>query len=71
MTKNQSVVVRQAQVLQLAARVIAIAQGAPTLMFTGEAILGVVLVRQRPVAVVDAEEVALAVVGVIDHVAVG
>ncbi|CRM17144.1 hypothetical protein [Pseudomonas sp. 44 R 15] len=57
--------------LKLAAGVIAIAQGAPALMFSSETVLFVVLVGQRPVAVFDAEEVALAVVGVVDRIAIG
>ena len=69
--EGHAVVIRQAQVLELAAGVVAIAQGAPALVFGGEAVLAVVLVGQRPVAVVDTEEIALAVVGVIDVVAVG
>ncbi|VVN78862.1 hypothetical protein PS687_06048 [Pseudomonas fluorescens] len=69
--ERHTVVVRQAQVLKLAAGVVAVAQGTPALVFGGEAVLGVVFVGQRPVAVVDAEEIALAVVGVIDLVAVG
>ncbi|CRM03971.1 hypothetical protein [Pseudomonas sp. 31 E 6] len=71
MVEGQSIVVRQAQVLQLTADVVAITQGAPALMLGGQAVLCVVLVGQRPVAVVDAEEVALAVVGVINGIAVG
>ncbi|VVN73914.1 hypothetical protein PS687_05728 [Pseudomonas fluorescens] len=70
MVERHTIVVRQAQVLKLAAGVVAVAQGAPALVFGGEAILGVILVGQRPVAVVDVEEIALAVVGVIDFVAV-
>ncbi|CAN2973476.1 hypothetical protein METHPM2_2470001 [Pseudomonas sp. PM2] len=69
--EGDAVVVWQAQVLKLAAGVVAVAQGAPALVFGGEAVLAVVLVGQRPVAVFDAEEVALAVVGVVDNVAVG
>ncbi len=56
---------------ELAAGVVAIAQSAPALVFGGEAVLRIVFVGQGPVAVVDAEEVALAVVGVIDDVTVG
>ena len=37
--ERQAVVVRQAQVLKLAAGVIAITQGAPALVFGGEAVL--------------------------------
>ncbi|CRM49638.1 hypothetical protein [Pseudomonas sp. 25 E 4] len=68
--KRDAVVVRQAQVLELTAGVIAIAQGAPALMLGGEAVLSIVFVGQRPVAVFDAEEIALAVVGVIHLIAI-
>ena len=52
--EGKAVVVWQAQFVQLAAGVIAVAQGAPALVFGGEAVLWVVFVGQRPVAVVDA-----------------
>ncbi|KQM51992.1 hypothetical protein ASE80_26785 [Pseudomonas sp. Leaf15] len=70
MVKGEAVVVRQAQVFKLAAGIVAIAQSAPALVFGGEAVLWVVFVGQRPVAVVDAEEIALAVVGILDNIAV-
>ncbi|VVN47148.1 hypothetical protein PS664_05936 [Pseudomonas fluorescens] len=69
--ERHTIVVRQAQVLKLAAGVVAVAQGAPALVFGSETVLRVVFVGLRPVTVVDAEEIALAVVGVIDLVAVG
>ncbi len=69
--EGEAVVVWQAQVLKLAAGVVAITQGAPALVLGGEAVLRVVFVGQRPVAVVDAEEIALAVVGVINNAAIG
>ena len=68
--EHQAIVVWQAQVLQLAAGVVAIAQGAPALVFGGEAVLSVVFVGQGPMAIFDAEEIALAVVGVINLVAI-
>ncbi len=71
MVEGEAVVIRQAQVFQLAAGVVAVAQGAPALVFGDEAVLAVVLVGQSPVTVLDAEEVALAVVGIIDHAATG
>ena len=42
--EGETIVVRQAQVFQLAAGVVAVAQGAPALVFGGEAALGVVFV---------------------------
>ena len=52
-------VVRQAQVLELAAGVVAIAQGAPALVFGDQAVLLVVLEVQRVVvAVIDADQAA-------------
>ncbi|RMP59156.1 hypothetical protein ALQ18_200013 [Pseudomonas marginalis pv. marginalis] len=69
--EHQAVVVRQTQVLQLTARIVAVAQSAPALVLGGEAVLRVVFVGQRPVVVVDAEEIALAVVGVINSRTVG
>ncbi|CRM09184.1 hypothetical protein [Pseudomonas sp. 28 E 9] len=57
--------------LKLPAGIVAIAQGAPALVLSSEAVLFVVLVGQRPVAVFDAKEVALAVVGVVDRIAIG
>ena len=71
MVEGEAVVVGQAQVLQLAAGVVAVAQGAPALVFGGEAVLLVVFVGQRPVAVIDAEKVALTVVGIFNKAAVG
>jgi len=52
--EGETVVVRQAQVMKVAAGVVAVAQGAPALVFGGEAILDVVFIDQSPVAVVDA-----------------
>jgi len=69
--EGDAVIVRQAQVFQLAASVVAVAQSAPALVFGGEAVLAVVFVGQRPVAVLDAEEVALAVVGIVDNAGIG
>ncbi|CRM04254.1 hypothetical protein [Pseudomonas sp. 28 E 9] len=69
--EGDAVIVRQAQIFQLTAGIVAIAQGAPALMFSSETVLFVVLVGQRPLAVFDAEEVALAVVDVVDRVAIG
>ena len=40
-------------------------------MFGGEAVLLIVFVGQRPMAVVDAEQVALAVVGIFNNAGVG
>ena len=71
MVESDAVVVWQAQVFQLAAGVVAVAQGAPALVFGGEAVLAVVFVGQRPVAVFGAEEVALAVVGIVDNAVIG
>ena len=65
-------VVRQAQVIELTAGVIAIAQRAPALMLGDQPILLVVLELQRMVvAVVDADQSAEAVVAVLDVDAVG
>ena len=69
--EGEAVVVWQAQGFQLAAGVVAVAQGAPALVFGGEAVLAVVFVGQRPVAVFGAEEVALAVVGIVDNAGIG
>ena len=52
--EGEAVVVWQAQVFQLASGVVAVAQGAPALVLGGEAVLAVVLVGQRPVAILDA-----------------
>ena len=71
MVEGDAVVVRQAQGFKLPAGVVAVAQGAPALVFGGEAVLAVVFVGQRPVAIVDAEEVALAVVGIVHSAAIG
>ncbi|CRM01602.1 hypothetical protein [Pseudomonas sp. 31 R 17] len=57
--------------LKLPAGIVAVAQSAPALMFCSETVLFVVLVGQRPVAIFDAEQVALAVVDVVDRVAIG
>ena len=69
--ESDAVVVWQTQVFQLPAGVVAVAQGAPALVFGGEAVLAVVFVGQRPVAILDAEEVALAVVGIVDNAGIG
>ncbi|MFI7802103.1 hypothetical protein PSFL_32050 [Pseudomonas sp. DD1] len=69
--EGQAVVVRQAQGFELAAVVVAITQGAPALVLGGQAALRVVFVLQRPVAVVDAKQIAEAVVGVIHRAAIG
>ena len=42
MVEGEAVVIRQAQVFQLAAGVVAVAQGAPALVFGDEAVLAVV-----------------------------
>lgn len=64
--------VRQAQAFELAAGVVAIAQGAPALMFGDQAVLLVVLEFQRVVvAVVDTNQPAEAVIAVFDLEPVG
>ena len=64
--------VRQAQAIELAAGVVAIAQRAPALMLGDQAVLLVVLEFQRMVvAVVDADQPAEAVVAVFNLDAVG
>ncbi|VVQ02725.1 hypothetical protein PS907_05486 [Pseudomonas fluorescens] len=52
--EGETVVVRQAQVMKVAAGVVAVAQGAPALVFGGEAVLDVVFVGQGPMAIFDA-----------------
>lgn len=67
----QAVAVGQFAVAELAEGVVAVAQGGPALMLGDEAVLQVVFVGQRPLAVVDGGEAAEAVVGVGDFTAVG
>ena len=65
-------VVRQAQVVELAAGVVAITQGAPALMLGDQPILGVVFEFQWViVAVIDTDQSAEAVVAVFDVDAIG
>ncbi len=47
---------------QLADAVVLVAQGAPALVFLDEAVLQVVLVGERPVAVVDVYDAAASVI---------
>ena len=68
---QQAVAVGQFAVAELAEGVVAVAQGGPALVFGDEAVLQVVFVGQRPLAVVDGGEAAEAVVGVGDFTAVG
>ena len=67
----QAVAVGEFAVAELAEGVVAVAQGGPALMLGDEAVLQVVFVGQRPLAVVDGGEAAEAVVGVGDFTAVG
>ena len=71
MGDSQAVAVWQFAVAELAEGVVAVAQGGPALLFGDEAVLQVVFVGQRPLAVVDGGEAAEAVVGVGDFAAVG
>src|SRR5471030_2806412 len=65
-------VVRQAQVVELAAGVVAITQSARALVLGDEAVLSVVFEFQRMVvAIIDADQSAEAVVAVFDLYAVG
>ena len=56
---------------QLADAVVLVAQGAPALVFLDEAVLQVVLVGERPVAVVDVYEATEGVVAVVNLLAIG
>ncbi|MDR3411774.1 MAG: hypothetical protein P4L87_12675 [Formivibrio sp.] len=47
----QGAAVGQARMAELAERVVAVVQGSPTLVLGGQAVLQVVLIRQRPVTV--------------------
>ncbi|MNM96077.1 hypothetical protein D3C81_1085430 [compost metagenome] len=63
----KTTVVRQTQVLELAADVVAVTQGAPTLMFGDQPVVDVVLELQRMVlAIIDADQSAQSVVAVLD-----
>ncbi|MNK96879.1 hypothetical protein D3C87_1171890 [compost metagenome] len=63
----KAAVVRQTQVLELAADVVAVTQGAPTLMFVDQPVVDVVLELQRMVlAIIDADQSAQSVVAVLD-----
>ncbi len=65
-------VVRQAQVVEAPASVVAITQGAPALVLADQAVLGVVFEGQRMIAaVVDVDQSAQLVVAVFDGLAVG
>jgi len=54
--------IREAAVAKLANAVVLVAQGAPALVFLDEAVLQVVLVGERPVAVVDVYDAAASVI---------
>ncbi|MNV65695.1 hypothetical protein D3C71_1584070 [compost metagenome] len=68
----KTAVVRQTQVLELAADVVAITQGAPALMFGDQSVVNVVLELQRMVlAIIDADQSTQPVIAVLDLDPVG
>ncbi len=63
--------VRKAAVAELSNAVVLVAQGAPALVFGDQAVLQIVFIRQRPVAVVDVDQTAKGVIAVMDLLAIG
>ena len=63
--------VREAAVFELADAVVLVTQGAPALVFGDQAVLQVVFIGERPVAVVDVYEATEGVVAVVNFLAIG
>lgn len=67
----QLAAIGQSAMAELAQGVVFIAQGGPALVFFDQAILQVVTVGQRPLAVLDTDQAAQGVVGVVHLLAIG